>query len=79
MVLAECVGAVEGGGNVTPHAAAYRNLLRDFLVELSKEPVSADELDGKRFYLYQLHRLGPETVRRVARALALREGLLIRS
>jgi hypothetical protein len=67
------------GGEVTPHAAAYRELLADLLDildrDLEHKPGDWPEIDPDYVLAHQLHRLGPESVRRLARELAKREGL----
>jgi len=73
--LSDLVYGAESGGDGTPHAAGYRNLLRDFLGVLAQEEAALQGLDEQRFLLYQLHRLAPETVRRVALRLAKRESV----
>jgi hypothetical protein len=74
--------AESGGGEVTPHASAYRELLADLLETLDQEvetrPAQWPEIDPDHVLAHQLHRLGPESVRRLARKLAKREGLFER-
>jgi tetratricopeptide (TPR) repeat protein len=71
--------AESGGGEVTPHASAYRELLADLLAALDEElesrPAQWTEIDPDYVLAHQLHRLGPESVRRLCRKLARREGL----
>ena len=82
--LVSVLRSAEGGtsGDVTPHGAAYRELLRDLLVTLDvaleREPQAWPELDPDHVLVHQLHLLSPEAVRRVARELARREGLFER-
>jgi len=73
--LSDLVTGAESGGDTTPHAAGYRNLLGDFLGELARDESALSQLDGERFLLYQLHRLPPEVVRGVALRLARRESV----
>jgi hypothetical protein len=79
--LAQVLDGAEGGAalGLTPHAAAYLQLLRDLLATLDRE-LSADAhsfpgLDAGRTLALQLHRLEPEELRRLARGLAHRQGL----
>lgn len=78
--LAEILAAAEQGGGVTPHAAAYRELLRDFLRELDRraaaDPERYPHLDRGALLVHQLHRLTSDEVREIALALARAEGLL---
>ncbi len=74
--LAECVDAVDGRSTVTPHGAAYRKLLEDFLIVLAERFEAQGGLHPDRYLLHQLHHLGPEEVRAVARELAERKGLV---
>lgn len=76
MALAECVDGLEGDG-VTPHGAAYARLLADLLEEIDRDLASHAGLDPDRRLLWQLHCLDPEGVRRAARALAGRRGMLV--
>ncbi len=73
-------GAESGSGaGLTPHAAAYTELLRELLAtldrELARDPHSFPGLDPARTLALQLHRLGPEELRRLARGLAHKQGL----
>lgn len=74
--------AESGGGEVTPHASAYRELLADLLEALDEDvesrPAQWPEIDPDHVLAHQLHRLAPESVRRLARKLARREGLFER-
>lgn len=67
---------------VTPHAEAYRELLVDLVAELDRSlalaPRRWPELDPNFVLVHQLHLLGPERVRAIARALARGEGLFQR-
>lgn len=82
--LVSVLRSAEGGtnGDVTPHGAAYRELLRDLLVTLDRalerDPKAWPELDPDHVLVHQLHLLSPEAVRRVARELAREEGLFER-
>ncbi len=62
------------------HGPAYRQLLSDVLGvlddELEIEPEAWPELSPDHTLLHQLHHLPPEKLRKVARELARREGLL---
>ncbi len=64
---------------VTPHAAAYRRLLIDLVETLDREferrPKDWPELDSSHVLAHQLHRLPPESLRRLALIVADREGL----
>jgi hypothetical protein len=72
-------GSEGGGGEITPHGAAYRDLLVDLLElldrELERAPAEWSALDPDFVLALQLHRLSGDDVRRVARKLAEREGL----
>lgn len=81
MALAEILGAaetVEAGPTV--HADAYTELAEDFLAALDRrllvEPERWPRIEGDRYLVHQLHRLGPEEVRTLALDVARREGLL---
>ena len=74
--LADVIDAVGGGTGVTPHAAAYTELLEDLLALLDASLEDYPDLDGEHLLLHQLPRLGAEDVRTLARELARREGLL---
>ncbi|MBI5433348.1 MAG: hypothetical protein HZA52_11015 [Planctomycetes bacterium] len=81
--LADVLAATEAGSEgLTPHAEAYRRLLADWLAlldaELERDPVRWPELDPTRVLVQELHRLGPERIRELARTLARREGLFER-
>jgi hypothetical protein len=71
--------AEAGGSDLTPHAAAYRELLSDLLAtldrELERRPRQWPQVDPDHVLAHQLHLLGPEDVRRLATLLARREGL----
>ncbi len=74
--LAECLDALDASGGPTEHAAAYRELVQDLLVELDRarergEPW-ATALDDEHFVVHQLHLLAAEDVRQAALALARR-------
>ena len=81
--LVSVLRAAEGGANdVTPHGDAYRELLVDLVAlldaELERDPGSWPELAPGRVLVQQFHRLPAESVRRLARELARREGLFER-
>lgn len=76
LALAEVVDSVGGGSDVTPHAAAYEELLGDLLAELKGGLDAFPALDPEHLLIHQLPRLEPEQVRRVARDLARRKGML---
>ncbi|HEX6884404.1 MAG TPA: hypothetical protein VF530_13580 [Planctomycetota bacterium] len=76
LVLAECLQAADSEGGVLPHGEAYRELLGDFLAELAALPEPPASLDEEHYLVYQLHVLPAEDVRRAARALAARHGML---
>jgi hypothetical protein len=76
--LAQVVDALEGGEGV--HAAGYRRLARELVEQLAQileeDPRTFPRVDPARTLLHQLHRLGPEEVRRLGLALASRRGLV---
>jgi hypothetical protein len=77
MPLAECADAFEGAGaGLTPHVAAYRELVKDLLAVLNRDLSAYPALDPRHYLLHQLHHLGAEDVRRVARQLARERGML---
>ncbi|MCC6406644.1 MAG: hypothetical protein IT453_05740 [Planctomycetes bacterium] len=81
--LADVLAAAEAGSEgLTPHAAAYRRLLADWLAlldaDLECDPARWPELDPTRVLVQELHRLPPERIRELARTLARREGLFER-
>jgi hypothetical protein len=79
--LAQVLDAAESGpgAGLTPHAAAYAQLLRDLLAtldrELARDPHAFPLLDPARTLAQQLHRLRPEELRALARRLAHERGL----
>ena len=79
--LAQLLDAAETGpgSGLTPHAAAYADLLGDMLAgldrELLRDPRSFPHVDPARSLAQQLHRLDPQEVRGLARRVAQREGL----
>ena len=81
--LVSILGAAEGGtGGVTPHASAYRELLRDLLAtldrELQREPEAWSGIDRDHVLVHQLHFLTPSQLRKLARKQARSEGLFSR-
>jgi hypothetical protein len=77
--LSECLAAADREGGTLAHGEAYRALLADFLLELASgrvDGVTGEALDPGHYLLYQLHFLSGEDVRRVARAVAARNGML---
>ena len=74
--LSEILAAAELGGSVTPHAAAYRELLVDWLDRLAEEVDQFEVLDPKRALVHQLHHLTSDDIRQVSRLLARRKGLM---
>jgi hypothetical protein len=78
--LVPVLRATEGADTgITPHAAAYRELLAGLIRELDnqlvRDPAAWPEIDPDFVLGHQLHRLPPESLRKLARALARREGL----
>jgi hypothetical protein len=81
MPLADILSAAEFGSAVTPHAAAYRALLEDWLGVLADEavdPLRFPALDRRREFAHQLHLLTPEEIRGVALRLARKKHLSVR-
>ena len=80
IALSDILRAAEGGSSITPHANAYAKLLGDLLLYLdrsyAREPESWPELDPGFTFAHQLHWLGPEQVRRIARLLAAKRDLV---
>ena len=80
VVLVAILSSVEAGGTATPHAAGYRELLADFVATLDRDLAAHPErwpmLDPERTLVHQVHLLGPEDVRLVARLHAARRGLV---
>jgi hypothetical protein len=76
LVLAECLAAADVEGGVLTHGEAYRELGEDFLREAARVRSELSALDDEHYLLYQLHLLSAADVRRVARALAERQGML---
>jgi len=81
--LVSVLRSAEGGGNeVTPHGDAYRELLVDLVglldAEVERDPAAWPEVAPERVLVQQFHRFSAETVRRIARELARREGLFER-
>lgn len=75
LVLVDTLAMAESD-DLGPHADAYRRLVRDFLAELERRAAEFPQLDLERYLMHQLSRLDAEGVRRVALALAGREGLV---
>ena len=76
ILLAEVAEAVDGGPGITPHAAAYSDLLADLLRRLDRDLDAYPALDPAGFLHPQLPRLGPEEVRRLALAVARDNGMV---
>ena len=79
--LAQVLDAADGGGiGPTAHAAGYEELLEDLLAVLDddaqEDPAKFPAIDLGRTLVQQLHRLAPEDVRRIARELAAKRGLV---
>ncbi|MCY2960062.1 MAG: hypothetical protein NTY35_07840 [Planctomycetota bacterium] len=73
--LSQVLDGVEGQLAATPHAGGYARLLDEFLAVLDRE-VQRGAFPGiapDRTLAHQLHRLGPEDVRRLAVELARRK------
>ncbi|MBK7876530.1 MAG: hypothetical protein IPJ77_12405 [Planctomycetes bacterium] len=73
--LAQVLDAAEGGGSgLTPHAAGYARLLDDLLFALDQrsasDPARWSTIDRGRTLAHQLHHLGAEDVRVLARDVA---------
>ena len=77
MALADCLDGVDGSAGVTPHAAAYRELLVDWLRVLEDDFEVYAALDPERYWVHQLHRLESEEVRAISLELARRKGMLV--
>jgi len=77
LVLADCLAAAdaEGGGELA-HGEAYRELLGDLLDAAADDLEHLSALDAEHYLLYQFHRLSGEDVRRLARGLARRNGMV---
>ncbi|MEW6074349.1 MAG: hypothetical protein AB1726_17375 [Planctomycetota bacterium] len=73
--LADTLDAAAEGNDLLPHAAAYGRLLADLLAVLDEDLARFPALDGERYLVHQLHHLGAEEVRELARRLAARRGL----
>lgn len=77
--LGDVLGAAEHGNETTPHAAAYTELLRDWLVTFEEEyeegPRRFRSIDRGHMLVHQVHHLRPEEVRQVATRLARKRGL----
>lgn len=77
--LADCASALDrGDSGVTPHGAAYRELLRDLLQTIDGELEAYPSLDPDHYLVYQLHHLSKAEIRRAALALARSQGLIER-
>lgn len=81
--LVSILQAAEGGGTgITPHAAAYAELLADLLEtldrEVEREPEAWPGIDREHVLVHQLHFLTVPQVRRLAREQARAEGLFSR-
>jgi hypothetical protein len=79
--LAQVLDAADGGGiGPTAHAAGYEELLEDLLGvlddEAQRDAASFPAVDPGRTLVQQLHRLAPEEIRRLARELASKRGLV---
>jgi hypothetical protein len=76
--LAECLDGAEGDTGVTPHAAAYRKLMADWLELLERERAAGElpALDDEHYLIHQLHLLRAEDVRRVSLLLAESRGMV---
>jgi hypothetical protein len=81
--LVPVLRATEGADSgITPHAAAYRELLSGLIheldIQLVHDPAAWPEIDPDYVLAHQLHRLPPERLRKLARSLARSEGLFER-
>ncbi len=77
LVLADCLTAADAeSGGLLAHGEAYRELVGDFLEVVAGELERLPALDPQHELLYQLHFLAGEDVRRLARELARRHGML---
>jgi hypothetical protein len=76
LVLAECLSAADSEGGALAHGEAYRLLLDDFLEVVAAELEHLSALDARHYLVYQLHFLGRDDVRKLARELARRQGML---
>ena len=79
LVLVDMLDLAQQGGGLTPHAEAYRRLLKDLVLELGRraEEGAGGWQPSREFLLvHQLHRLPPEELRAAALELARREGLV---
>jgi len=76
--LAECLDGAEGTGGVTPHGAAYRDLVADWLEVLERQRAAGSfpQLDDQHYLIHQLHFLSAEDVRRVSLQLAEDRGMV---
>lgn len=76
MALAQCLDRLANPSRLTPHDAGYGKLVEEFLEVLDRERSKFDVLDDEHFLVHQLHLLSADDVRRVARLVAEREGML---
>ena len=74
--LAECVDSADELPGPTAHAAAYTELLGDLLEVLAADLESHAVLDPDHYVLHQLHFLSAEEIRRAARTLAEKKGMV---
>jgi hypothetical protein len=75
LALADCLMSADSEGRVLPHGEAYHELLLGFL-DVLREDRASPRIDERHYLMYQLHLLSAEDIRRVARRLAARNGML---
>lgn len=83
LALVDLLDAAEAGGRgITPHAAAYVELLRDLMrrleLERTRDPEAWPDIDPDRMLIEQLRRIPPERLRALGYAVARDEGLVAR-
>jgi len=76
LVLAETLSAADETDGLLPHGEAYRGLLEDLLAIAARRADEFPELDPEHGILHQMHFLGAEQVRSLARELAQRNGMV---
>jgi hypothetical protein len=77
LVLAECLAAADAGSEgVLTHGEAYRDLVVDLIAAAADELENLPALDAEHYLMYQLHCLSGADVRKLARGLASRHGMV---
>jgi hypothetical protein len=77
-VLAEIADHIRGDAvRGSPHRKGYTSLIQRFVDHVSMHPDQFPEIDRNADTLHQLHRLSRRQIRKVARVLAIEDGIVL--